>query len=130
MLVIDASVLAKYVSREEGWREARRLLSSGAYTVELAVKEAANALWKKALRGEADPAAVPEIAARLYRVVELLDQEEVLREAVEIALRRRVTVYDALYIAAAKKHGAVLATADRRQAEAAMEEGVEVRLLD
>lgn len=129
MLVVDASVLVKYVSREEGWQEARKLISMGVYTVKLALKETANAMWKKAMLGEVNLDKVLEIIKGLYNAVSLIDQDAVLPEAVEVALKHRITVYDALYIAAAKKLKASLATADEKQAEAAKNEGVDVVLI-
>ncbi len=72
------------------------------------------------------PRRSPEIVRKLYNIVSLVSQEEILAEAVEIAVKHKVTVYDVLYIAAAKKFNAQLATADKVQAEAAEKEGVKV----
>ncbi|MEM1611366.1 MAG: type II toxin-antitoxin system VapC family toxin [Sulfolobales archaeon] len=49
MRVIDPSSLIKYFSREEGWDRVRDLMRDGVITLDLAVKEVANALWKKVL---------------------------------------------------------------------------------
>ncbi len=131
MIVIDSSVLVKLLSREEGWREARRLVAEGSMTVDLAIKEVANALWKKILRGEVDLQTVLEIVSDLSsgNVVKLVGQEDLMRDALELAVKTRITVYDALFIALAKKTGLRLATADREQARAAEQAGVEVVLL-
>lgn len=48
-----------------------------------------------------------------------------LRPGMEIALRSRLTFYDAAYIAQARRLDARLATLDQRQARAARENGVE-----
>jgi predicted nucleic acid-binding protein len=131
VIVIDSSVLVKLLSREEGWREARRLVAEGSMTVDLAIKEVANALWKKILRGEVDLQTVLEIVSDLSsgNVVKLVGQEDLMRDALELAVKTRITVYDALFIALAKKTGLRLATADREQARAAEQAGVEVVLL-
>jgi len=129
MRVIDASVLIKYVTREEGWTRARRVIEEGAATVELALKELANALWKKARRGEVDAEHVGEILLASRSVVKLIDQGPILEDALRIAIEHGVTVYDALYIAAALKGRTSLATCDRGQARVAEALGISVELL-
>jgi len=129
MRVIDASVLIKYVTREEGWTRARRVMEEGAATVELALKELANALWKKARRGEVDAEHVGEILLASRSVVKLIDQGPILEDALRIAIEHGVTVYDALYIAAALKGRTSLATCDRGQARVAEALGISVELL-
>ena len=134
MTVIDASALAKYILRERGWRGLEPVLERGAYTLDLAVKEVANAIWKhSALRGVIEAG----LALRLYRALKgLVDagvvivehEDEYMDEAVEIALQARVTVYDALYIAQARRRGP-LVTADSKQAQAARGLGVEAHLV-
>lgn len=128
--VIDSSVLVWYLSREPGWEAAREALLEPAVTLPLAVKEAANALWKKARRGELDPDAAEMILKDLAEgVIPLEEQEPLVPRAYRIAVQEGITVYDALFIALAERLHAGLITADRRQAEAAERIGVEVRLL-
>lgn len=131
MIVIDSSVLVKFFSREEGWKQARRFIEEGAITVDMAVKEVANALWKKVLQGDMELSTALEIVSDLSRgdVVRLVDQKELLGEALKLAAKTRITVYDALFIVLAKRMGLKLVTADRRQAKAAEEAAVEVILL-
>ena len=129
MRVIDASVLIKYVTREEGWMRARRVIEEGAATVELALKELANALWKKASRGEVDAEHVEEILSASRSIVKLIDQGPILEDSLRIAIEHNVTVYDALYIAAALKERTSLATCDREQAKVAEALRVFVELL-
>jgi predicted nucleic acid-binding protein len=50
--VIDSSSLSKYVNRETNWDRVRELLREGCTTLELAVKEVGNSLWKRVTRGE------------------------------------------------------------------------------
>jgi len=131
VIVIDSSVLVKFFSREEGWKQARRFIEEGAITVDMAVKEVANALWKKVLQGDMELSTALEIVSDLSRgdVVRLVDQKELLGEALKLAAKTRITVYDALFIVLAKRMGLKLVTADRRQAKAAEEAAVEVILL-
>ncbi len=108
------------------------MAGEAAYSLNLMVVETANVIWKKAVRGELVQRYVTRRleALRLLAtdVVILEDEKQYLDEAHSIALSRRVTVYDSLFIAQAKRHGALL-TGDKKQAEAARREGVEVYLL-
>ncbi len=47
MYFIDASAIVMYVVCEPGWEKVRKFLSEGAVTLDLAIKEVANALWEK-----------------------------------------------------------------------------------
>ncbi|MEM2550417.1 MAG: type II toxin-antitoxin system VapC family toxin, partial [Nitrososphaerota archaeon] len=52
MRVIDSSTLIKYFTREDGWEKVREIILEGVITLDLAIKEVANALWRKVLRGD------------------------------------------------------------------------------
>ena len=49
-----------------------------------------------------------------------------MAEAFRIAMRHKITIYDALYIALAEERGASLLTRDERQRDAAERNGVSV----
>jgi predicted nucleic acid-binding protein len=129
--VIDSSTLVKYFSRESGWEEVERIMLEGIVTLDLALKELANALRKKISENEMSF----ETAARIIRDIAegkpfpVEPQEPYLVEALEIALRNNITVYDALFVAMAKRKGLELATCDEKQAKAARKEGVKAVLL-
>ncbi len=131
MRVIDASALAKYVHREEGWERVRQYLLEGCISIELAVKEVTNSIWKRVRRGEL----TPEEGRRLYRafrenlMVRLHPQEEIYDTAFEIAVDMGITIYDAMYIALSKKTGYILITSDKSQAEAAINIGVDTLIV-
>lgn len=136
MIVVDASALAKYVLHEENWervgayiREKRPL-----YSVDHALKEVGNALWKhchlRKILGRDE-------ATRLYGallklvgtgVVILEPETDYLEAALQLALDHGVTLYDSLYLAQARRLGELI-TSDERQAEVAAELGVEVHLI-
>jgi len=125
VIVVDASALAKYVLKEEGWREIRKLLEGGAVSVDHVVKEVSNAIWRKyaVLRLEDAEVAIRryELLVELVRsgVVVLENELKYLEKTFRIAIENGVTVYDALYIAQALELGARLLTSDRRQADVA-----------
>ncbi len=132
MIVVDASVLTKYVLREENWIEVRKRLEEEAVSVDHVVKEVANAIWKKAVVMKLEPL---EIALRRYQVLRMLVAEGIVRiesglqyldEAFRIALENNVTVYDALYIAQAMRLGATLVTSDLKQSRVVEKLGIKV----
>jgi len=99
-------------------------------TLDPAVKEVANVLWKKVIRGEMGlENAVSIVEDLVSGVIPLYRQEQFLSEALRIATRNRITVYDSLFIALAKYLGAALVTLDKGQADAASREGVETEVL-
>ncbi len=130
MKVIDSSILVMYFSKEPGWESAERILLDEIVTLDLAVKEVANALWKKVIRGEMSLENAVSIVEDLASgVIPLYRQEQFLSEALRIAARNHITVYDSLFIVLARDLEAVLVTLDKRQAEVANREGVETEAL-
>ncbi len=131
MIVIDSSVLVMYFTRELGWEKARAIILRGGVTVDLAVKEVTNALWKKVRRGEMPLEYASLIIADLLQgnVVKIVGQEPLLLEALEVAVEEGITVYDALFIVLARRLSYPLATADKNQAEAARKLGIQAVLL-
>ena len=127
--VIDSSILAAYLLREEGWEKLEDVVFQKPYTLPLAVKEALNALWKRVrLLGDVD-----QIFARMI-LEDLLDlsrtvlriepQEHYLARALDIALEHGIPIYDALFIAQAEGRKAQLVSRDHGQLEAARLVGV------
>lgn len=101
-------------------------------TLDLAIKEVLNAVWKHAAVLHTYPT---EIAIEKYNIiVKLMEGEAItvdnemayLKEAFNIALQARITIYDALYIAQAIKRRARLLTSDDQQARAAQNLGLEI----
>ena len=129
MIVTDASVIIKYIMREPGWETARDVFTEGAITVELAIKETMNALWRMILMNKINTSNALKILMALYSLVDVVDQRPYYEKALEIAVEKRITIYDAIYIALAKQLGVKLATADRSQANAAREMNIDVVLI-
>jgi len=130
VIVVDASALAKYILKEEGWREVRKLLEGGAISVDHIVKEVSNAIWRKCAVLKLKDV---EVAVRRYEllvelvrsgVVVLESELKYLEKAFRIAIENGVTVYDSLYVAQARELGAQLLTSDQKQVEVAMKLGV------
>ena len=54
MKAIDSSTVVKFVNREANWEAAGEALRGGRVSVDLAVKETGNSLWKRVRRHELD----------------------------------------------------------------------------
>ena len=114
----------KLVTDEPGSREARKTIKSylkdgySLYTVDIALAESLNAIWKHARihkdleMGEAE-SSIQDLT-KIYDAMNILETRELSNEAVEIALTKDITIYDSLYIAAAMKLKATLYTADQK----------------
>lgn len=123
MIVIDASSLAKYILREENWERVRESLLDEPYSLTLALAEVSNAVWKhhvlyKIISKEEAEIMIEALKKLKEDVVIFEPFEDYLKDAMEIAVSEKIPVYDALYLAQAKKYGSLL-TSDEKQWEIA-----------
>ena len=131
MIVIDASSLAKYVLKEEGWLKVEEYLLKEVCSIDHVIKEVANAIWKHSTIysrvGEETAETMYGILKKLVEenIVKIERQDKYVDEAFKIALQNKITVYDALYLAQAKHYGKLL-TSDMKQAKIAEKLGIEV----
>jgi len=132
VIIVDSSVLAKYVLRENDWDAVERHLAvSKSVTCDLALKEVANTIWKHMVifKSYSKKVALEKFVVlnKLARnVLDIEDEGTYFREAFEIALKTGLTVYDAIFIAQALKHRASLLTSDEKQADVARTLGIDV----
>ena len=124
MKVIDSSALTKYLTKEKNWQKIEEFIKEGCATLDLAIKETANALIKKTLKKEVDAETAKEIIVRSPRIVKIMPQKEQFPKAMEIATKHKITIYDALFIALASNTNQPLLTSDRKQAETSKQYGV------
>ena len=131
MIVTDASALAAFLLKEPGWKRLIPYLKNS-MSVDMVLKEVSNTLWKACmLRRIIDVSQ----ALKLYKILEsmigknlILESElNYLKDAFNIALRYKITVYDALYISLAKNKNLPLLTLDIKQAKSA--ENMEVKVI-
>jgi len=129
--VIDSSSLVKFFSKEEGWEKVTQIIEEGVITLDLSIKEVANALWKKILMGELNEDIAIKILSDLLKgeAIIIVNQDEYLIEAFKIANRNKITIYDSLFIALAKSKNLELVTSDKKQYEIAKNEGVNALLV-
>jgi predicted nucleic acid-binding protein len=121
MIVVDASVAAKWLLPEAGSDEAIALQEGPHQLIapDLIRLEVAAAITRR-VRAEKMPLPPKEAVKRCQRWFHLLDQaiiglipeSEVLAEAVDLAVQIKHPLQDCLYLAAAKSLNAELITAD------------------
>ncbi len=116
LLVIDASIAAKWVIEEENSTEALSLREGRTLIApDLIATEYTNILWKKVRRGEiSKEEALLAIQALAGGGVQLEPSYYHLATAVGIAIELDHAVYDCVYIALAIHRGAHFVTADQR----------------
>ena len=131
MIVADASVIVSFVLEEPGWENYIDILEY-CFTVDHAVKEVLNAIWKSYRNGVLsleEAVLKSQVLKKMINVnVLLFDEVDLLDEAFKISLGHNITVYDALYIALALKLRKPFATLDLRQRRVA--EALGLNLVD
>src|SRR5579862_9826422 len=115
--VIDASVVAAAIFGEEHALIAQRLLADAAELLapDFITVEVANVIWKRHVRGEVDLTEAMDLFADVNRLpLSKTSATDLLRPALELALRLSRSVYDSLYLALAVQTSTIMITADRR----------------
>lgn len=91
-------------------------------TVDLAYTEVANAAWKRAVHAGNDPGIVKTFLdnaiAFIRETCEVIPAQELITPAWDLSCHHRITIYDALFVAASIRCDASLVTADKRLAGA------------
>jgi predicted nucleic acid-binding protein len=133
VIVIDASALAKFILKEEGWERVADFLKAGTISVDHVMKETVNAIWKRLIQGEIsfeDAKSMFEAMKEILGKAIVIENEmNYIDEAFEISIKRNITIYDSLYIALTKKKKLELLTSDEIQTQTASLEGVHAMIL-
>jgi len=117
VLVVDASVVIKWLVPEIHALAAGRLLEAGAELIapDLLFAEVANTMWKKARRGELTSEIAQELVDDLPRIaVQTFPCRDLASEAHAVAIATGRSVYDSMYLALAIRLDTRLVTADER----------------
>lgn len=92
-------------------------------TVDLAYTEVANAAWKRAVHAGHDLATVKasldDAFAFIRETCDVVAADDLITPAWDLACQHRITMYDALFVAASVRCDAPLVTADRKLSAAA-----------
>lgn len=113
----DASSIVNLAKRGEV-----TVFAKGA-TIELAIYEAVNAIWKecyllKRIKPEVAFKFV-ELLSKIFDVLELYSMKGFEKDIMDIALKEGITIYDAAYIHAAMHNSLTLVTDDQKLRKAA-----------
>ena len=113
-IVVDASVVIKWVFEEDGSQEALALRKNHRLVApDLLVAECANILWKKVRRGELSDKEADLAAKLLERSdVDLFPMRGLVRSTIETAVRLSHPAYDCIYLTLAADNNWTYVTAD------------------
>ncbi len=105
-LVLDSSVVAKWILPEADSLAAQRLITDVAmkgerlFVLDLAIIEVANAIWKRHHQSQITSVNARRLLARLWQMpVRTQPATALLASALEIAIKHDRAVYDALFVA-------------------------------
>lgn len=131
MKVIDSSSIAKFVNKEQNWEAVEEILRSGCISLEFAVAETGNSLWKRVHRKQLDRKRAQRYFAGFVdsRPFSLAVQEELLVPAFKIACSQDLPLCDALFLSLSMEKGLPLVTSDPSQADAARRLGIEIHFI-
>jgi len=124
---VDASVAVQWFAREARSESSAALLEGSRSLVapDLMPLEVANALWKKARRGELPEGDLyPAVARLLDAHIVFVSTLALLARATRLAVQTGHPVYDCVYLALSAERGAPLATADERLRRTAVAQGL------
>jgi predicted nucleic acid-binding protein len=122
-MLIDSSAIVKFITKEPGW-ESVELYIDQATTIPLALVELGSAFLRKKRKNELPEELGAEILKVYGKTAVFIDQNKYLEAAFEIAFESNVTMYDGLFIAAARGEGGGLVSCDDRQLKVAESLGV------
>ena len=118
-VVVDSSVVAKWIIAESDSPQAQRLIPEVALkgarliVLDLAFVEVANAIWKLHHRGLATLDQIRQFLDKLLHIPDHVEPaNRLLKPALEIAAKYHRAVYDALFVALCQDLGLQGVTAD------------------
>ena len=97
----------------------------GGETLDLALVEVSNAIWKKTvllgmMKYEDSIIALKAVRELLPQLLVVHKSVDFLQRAMEISLKEKIPIYDSLYIALADDKGEKLITGDKKQYDVAI----------
>ncbi len=117
MLVIDSSIFASVIVKDEFYEKCKEYLSVDRATVDIAFAEAGNVLWKHVRMGRIEKEEVErrtELLRALIRASRVYGSDEILPLSMNLAVNHGITIYDALFLSLALQLDTNLVTTDRK----------------
>lgn len=113
-MIIDASVGVKWLIPEIDSPQAMALVGNELLVPALFHSEVANAIWKKARRGELEIGELLPQFPKLRAMTRTLDDATFAEHALALGRELDHPIYDCLYLAAAESLDDIVVTADKR----------------
>lgn len=125
MKVIDSSALSKYVNKEPNYDlVANQIRKERCLSLELAMNEVGNSIWKRVLRKEITSETASTVYREFTRAVKIdglinivpMD-EDLLNASLKLALEEKITIYDSCFIELGHSQVGIdgLVTSDEKQ---------------
>ena len=132
MIVIDASILSKYLLQEPNWAEIKTFLTNS-HSLDFVYIETTNAIWKdNYINKKTNKDATIKYNALKILVEDILVMHEtkyVMEESFKIAIQEKVPICDVLYVVLSLRENMQLITSDTNQARIAQKYKVKVKLI-
>jgi len=129
VIAVDASLIGAFILKEDGWENFADILEN-ALTIDHAIKEVSNAIWKAHIKGYIgleDVKTKFEALKKLFSLnLTIVSEIDLLDKTMEISLSQRIPVYDSLYIALAITKKASFSSLDKTQLNVAKEMGIPI----
>lgn len=116
-IIPDASLIFPTLVAEHNSEQCQKVLESAEERIflDLCVLEVSNALWNAARQGRIDISRARSCQSRLLIMsANWVASLDYVGSALDLSLEINHPIYDCLYAAAAKEHGAILMTCDGR----------------
>ncbi|RLG49604.1 MAG: PIN domain-containing protein, partial [Thermoproteota archaeon] len=121
--LLDTGIISALFFKEEISERVEKIVETyeDLITVDLAIPELTNVAWKRVQFFKESKETI-EVNLRkgiefIVRACDVISSCEICEKAFEIAIRMKITVYDALFLAAAEKEGADFITSDSKLVE-------------
>jgi len=119
MPVIDASILASYLVRDEFFEEAKEILySENISAPDLIIPETANVVWKHVYLyhriSEKEAIELMNNMKVLIENMEIISSIKIINEALKVAVKAGITIYDSIYLTLAINKNEKLKTFDEK----------------
>lgn len=117
--VLDSSIIAAIFFREKASEKAVQLVQDkDLFTVDLAMAEVANVAWKRVAFFGEDKKIMEEALNKSIEFIntscEVIKMNELIDLSFKIAVKEKITVYDSLFLAAARREKIPLYTLDKK----------------
>lgn len=132
-VILDSGVIAAIFFKEEASEEASKAVEDcDLITVDLAFIEVANVAWKRVVLFKEPRELMLKAQKNAFEFIsdacDVIISKELLDDALKIAISDKITIYDALFVAASEREKAPLLTLDIKLHEK-LEKSREIELI-